>query len=383
MKRSLFQLLSAGSKFLTGHGHRIVTMEQTRYCNRRCPYCEVPNLYNPQEELSIEESKNLVDRLYGWGYRALSYLGGEPLSKQLTKEGISIWEHTLEVVRHASARGFFTNLTSNGDYLTEEKLKQLADAGLGSLSLSFHSYTLKSLEFLVEKLVVAAKLNMIPVLTTVFTSERVQAIPAIASYVTRQGILFSIGICQDYGGPFSKQCVSLVPTRDQQRYVFDALLRLKRIGFIRNNNNYLQQAIDYYPNSWKCDHTRDTFLHVGAGGTLDVCSEVRTNLKYTDVPNLDTDQWRNLKRALVSNCRNCLSQCYFEAQNPSPWGDLPMFLMGLLISSGKHDLARSWAEYWTTKVTSRATNVNWDVELPGSNLTPLLNIASESIVSII
>src|SRR3990172_4461579 len=98
MKRNLFQIFSAGSKFLTSHGHRIVTMEQTRYCNRRCPYCEVPNLYNPQEELTIAESKNLVDRLYDWGYRALSYLGGEPLSRQLTKEGVSIWEHTLEVV---------------------------------------------------------------------------------------------------------------------------------------------------------------------------------------------------------------------------------------------------------------------------------------------
>lgn len=149
------------------------------------------------------------------------------------------------------------------------------------------------------------------------------------------GIIFATTVVQEYGGFSAVPEKSQIPSPEQQRQVFDALISLKRKGFVRNNMNYLKQAPDFPRNSWKCHPNKDSFVQISAEGEgkIGVCSEVPTRFKVGEI-DLKEKEWRDVKRDLVHNCNNCLYSCTFESQNPDLKGDLPTFLMMGLIKTG-------------------------------------------------
>jgi len=340
--------------------HRFVSMELTRFCNRRCIYCNVPDLYQPEQELSMQEAIGLVDRVANWGYCILSIVGGETLVPRRTREGIGIRDKTLRVIKHAVQRGLLTNLTTNGDFLNSIVIHQLASAGLSSMCLSLHTYTKEGVDVLLAKAQEVATAGIVPSISIVFTAPRSSTLAAVARYIISRGILVGVGLCQDFGGSFSSQCSDLVPSLDQQATVFEALLKLKGSGLLRTNKRYLQEAPAHYPNSWVCDPLHDEFLQIGADGMANVCSEVRTDIQLLQIDNLNDKQWRNTKAALVGSCRGCLHQCYYEAQNPDPFGDIPTCIAGYLIASGKHNLVKLWGKTWAKSVAATYRSVDWN-----------------------
>lgn len=256
-----------------------------------------------------------------------------------------------------------TNVMSNGDYVTAENVQILKNAGLDSLTLSLHSYTEPALRHLISGAKLAAKAQIIPAIQAVLTTKTADRLPALAAHVAENGILFSFGIVQEKGGGFSvgKDRESFLPTLEQEKEVLHALLRLKKLGFVRNNRNYIEHAADHYPNNWKCDPERDTFIHIGAGGKVNVCSDVRTDLAITEIQALDSDVWREVKRSRVSNCGNCLFHCYYEAQNPDLMGDLPTGVVSLLIKMGCARTAQRWGQVAVKLLKQRRREVNWEL----------------------
>jgi hypothetical protein len=149
-----------------------------------------------------------------------------------------------------------------------------------------------------------------------------------------------------------------------QRDVFQAILALKRFGLIRTNRNYLREAPKYYKNNWKCDHSRDPFVHVGIGGTIDVCSEVRTPLRVHEIESLDSTEWRELKRELVSKCSNCLHQCHFETQNTDVVGDALTGGLMALTMLGAHGVVRWAGSLAARSVVRGLPRPDWELSLP-------------------
>ncbi len=364
-------LISLGKQFIKPDAHRFANIEANRDCNRDCSYCLVPKKYNREQELTVDETLQQVDWLYDNDYRFLSYLGGEPLApaqtngRFVTKEGISQVEHTLRVVEYANKKGMTVNVTTNGDYVSKDTIKNLKKVGLDSLSFSLHSYSKNGLEHLVKGAKMAAEEGIVPTIQTVLTNTRADDFPGIAAHVAQNGILFGFGIVQEKGGSFSKaQEVSLIPTVEQQKEVFKALLRLKSFGMIRNSKSYLEDAPGYPNNSWTCDPETDTFIHIGAGGSVDVCSDVRTNLKTADIRLLSDDQnWREIKRARVQSCGDCLYHCCYEMEHPDIKGDIPMYGVMMLIKTGHPELAEKWGEYAVERSKQLEKDINWDLQL--------------------
>lgn len=355
-------------RFITPDSPRIAIFETNLDCNRKdsCPYCLVPSRYRREKELTVDESMHVVDKIYDNGYRLLSYLGGEPFAPFLTKEGITFAEHTLQIIRYASQKGIAVNVVSNGDYLTPAMIMMLKEAGLDSLSLSLHSFTKNSLNHLISLAKVAAHVGIIPTITTVLTSENADTIPGIASHIASNGILYGFGLIQTKDKAFSTGRTDLIPSQNQLKEVAQALLRLKTFGFVRDNKNYLHQGLEhpesFYPNNWRCDFKKDTFLHIGAEGTIDVCSDFRTNLHMVDIPSLSaSEEWRKRKKIIVENCGNCMYQCYFEAEHPDLLGDVPMFGVGLLIRTGRADFAEKWGRFAVETIMQRNKNINWNL----------------------
>lgn len=362
--KELSRYVNAARAFYSGEDRRFAVLEGNRDCNRNCSYCAVPKQYLREQEQTVEETLNTVDWLFDQGYRMLSYLGGEPLAPFQTKEGISFIEHTLRIVSHASTKGMVVNVTTNGDYVTEPIMDDLKAAGLDSLTLSLHSYTEPGLNHLLRSAHLASNRRILPTIQTAFTSANADELPGIAARVAQQGVLFGLGIVQEKGGEFSARQGkdSAVPSIEQQKLVLGALLRLKTFGFVRNNAGYLRNAPSYYKNNWTCDSARDTFIHIGAGGTLDVCSDIRTGIRVADIQLADSE-WRNIKSARVSSCGNCLYHCYYEAQNIDWVSDVPMGVVAMLISSGNAHIAESWGKFAVAMVKRGRKDVDWQTTL--------------------
>ncbi len=369
MKETLFKLSEMARQFGSKDGHRFAAIEGNRDCNRSCSYCAVPSKYLREREATVDETCQRVDWLYDQGYRLLTYLGGEPLAEPkdvgnnpddrfVTKEGFTFFEHTLQVINHASNKGMAVNITTNGDYLDSDKVTALKKAGLDTISLSLHTFTETGLNHLLRGGRLAAQVGIIPTIHTVFTADRTGQLPDMAAKVAQNGMLFGFGIIQEKGGDFSnRQQSSLVPSVEQQKEVLGKFLRLKTFGFVRNNRNALLHATDFYPNNWTCDPERDAFIHIGADGRVSVCSDIRTGLQVADIQSLDDSKWRDLKRVKVASCGNCFYHCYYEAQNPAVAGDIPMAAVALLIRGGRADIAEKWGQF-AVRVVSRLDKRN-------------------------
>lgn len=350
-------------QFQQREGKRISVIEGNRACNRHCSYCAVPDQYNSEQELTTVETFQVIDWLYGQKYRLLSFLGGEPLAEFPTKEGITFFEHTRQTVNYASNKGMVVNVTSNGDFLTADKIQALKKAGLDTLSLSLHSYTTAGLDNLIRGAKLAAETGIIPVIHSVLTIETADKLPGIAARIAENGVLFGVCIAQTKGGEFSSANKRLTPTPDQQKRVLKALLRLKTFGFVRNNRKYLSDAPSFYPDAWKCNPKIDPSIHIGAGGRVSVCTEIRTDLRVAEISSLGEQDWRDTKHTLVEKCEGCLYNCYYEAQNPDLIGDIPMTAVALLIRTGNSQLAEKWGRYAVTRIKQSDRNTDWGIKL--------------------
>lgn len=346
--------LKALKTVLDPNGQRLALLEGPTGCNRDCSYCGDPKRFNTEKASTLAQTKEQINWAYDQGFRTLQYVGGEPLgssSEFITNEGITFAQHTLDVVRYASQKGMLVNVTTNGDFVNEDILRELKEAGIDTLTFSLHSRSEGGLRYIIQRAKMAAKAKIPPIVSVVFTSDRTEDIPKIARRCTENGILFATTIVQEYGGGFSTvPAESKIPTPEQQRQVFDALIPLKKAGFVRNNMNYLKHAPDFPGNSWKCDPARDPFIQVRAvgDGEIGVCSEVHTKFKVGEV-DLKENKWRDVKRDLVHNCKNCLYSCTYESQNPDLIGDLPIFAIMGIIKAGESGWVEGWGQHVVEK----------------------------------
>lgn len=366
MGKDTERFIGFAKTYLSKSGPRYSTLEFNRECNRRCSYCAVPDQYNRDRELTVDETFQRVDWVYDQGFRLISLLGGEPLGPFTTKEGLTFAEHTLRVVDHAVQKGMAVNVTTNGDYITRDIVKNLKHAGLDSLSLSLHTYSQPGLIHLLEGARMAAEEGIIPTVSAVFTSGRADQFPGIAAEVANTGSLFGFGIVQEKAGGFSAipKEGSQIPTVEQQKEVFRALLRLKTFGMVRNNRRYMREIPNYANNSWTCNPETDAFINLGADDTVNVCTDVRTNFTITDIPILDASQsWRDIKRVKVEDCGNCAYSCYFESQHPDIVGDIPMLGVMSLIRTGNSRLAEKWGKFAVEQSKRMEKDINWTLNI--------------------
>lgn len=363
--KEIFKGIGVLKQVVKKDGHRFAVVEGNRDCNRSCSYCAVPQQYRREQESTLNSTFRQIDWLHSQGFRLMSYLGGEPFAPFKTKEGITFAEHTEGVVKYATNKGMTVNVTTNGDFVDRDTIESLKKAGLDSITFSLHTYSEAGLRHLVEGARLASQAGIVPTIQLVFTSERASQLPGIAAHVAEQGILFSTGIVQEKGGGFSavKKEKSLIPTADQQKEVLGALLRLKAFGLVRNNKNYLINAPEYNGNNWTCDPKRDTFIHIGAGGNMNVCSDVRTNIKVGEINDLSDKRWRDLKKVKVDSCGNCMYGCYYDSENPSLIGDFPTIVVMALIRTGNGKLAEKWGQFAVNMLKNHDTKTDWRLHL--------------------
>jgi len=104
-----------------------LTAEVTHRCPLHCPYCSNPlELQQRENELTTDEWLSVLEQAADLGVAQVHFTGGEPLLRQ-----------DLELlVRRAREAELYINLITSGVGLTEQRIRQLADAGIDSVQLS-------------------------------------------------------------------------------------------------------------------------------------------------------------------------------------------------------------------------------------------------------
>ncbi len=103
-------------------------VELTHRCPLGCPYCSNPlALERPGTELDSETWKRVFSEAAALGALHVHLSGGEPTARR----------DIVELTRHASRSGLYTNLITSGIGVSEKLTSDLAEAGLDHAQLSF------------------------------------------------------------------------------------------------------------------------------------------------------------------------------------------------------------------------------------------------------
>ncbi|MFC1666950.1 radical SAM/SPASM domain-containing protein [Candidatus Omnitrophota bacterium] len=112
----------------------------TENCMLRCKMCRMWQSKRDSDDISIETWKRFIDHLAGFVDDSvqMQFVGGEPL----LKKGV------LNLIRHATRKGFLTTMTTNACLIDEDMARGLKDAGLSTLVLSLDSLKKETHDFL-------------------------------------------------------------------------------------------------------------------------------------------------------------------------------------------------------------------------------------------
>lgn len=97
-------------------------------CNQKCLHCYAAGqIYSEKKELSTEEWKKVIDKCRKACIPQLTFTGGEP----------TIRKDLVELIDYS--RWFLTRLNTNGVLLTKKLCKELYEASLDSVQITFYS----------------------------------------------------------------------------------------------------------------------------------------------------------------------------------------------------------------------------------------------------
>jgi AdoMet-dependent heme synthase len=109
----------------------VVSWNLTRKCNLKCSHCYINATQNElKDELTTEESKQLIDQIAQVSRPLLILSGGEPLLRK----------DVYELIRYGTEKGLRMGLGSNGCLIDAKVARDLKEAGIKTVSISLDSH---------------------------------------------------------------------------------------------------------------------------------------------------------------------------------------------------------------------------------------------------
>jgi len=104
----------------------LVVWDLTYACNLRCKHCYSTAGKPWKDELNWKEAIKAVDILADAGVTAIAFSGGEPLLRK----------DFFDIAAHASSKGMFTAIATNGTLITKDVAEKMKKAGIGFVQIS-------------------------------------------------------------------------------------------------------------------------------------------------------------------------------------------------------------------------------------------------------
>lgn len=129
--RVLFRLVRGFLRvnFLRRDQIRFVEMFVTLACNARCGFCSNGRFTETTRALPVEKYLGLIDECADLDVPVVCLIGGEPL----------LFPHLAALVERIARRGMLSMVATNGFLATDERVRELAAAGLANLTVSLLS----------------------------------------------------------------------------------------------------------------------------------------------------------------------------------------------------------------------------------------------------
>jgi MoaA/NifB/PqqE/SkfB family radical SAM enzyme len=307
-----------------------INFQMTNACNLHCKMCNIWKLPRKKEkEIDIEEMKRILDEVKNWkNTKYVSFVGGEALIRV---------KDTLELIRYAKSLGFFTNLVSNGTFLTEkETCRKLLKAGLDRIALSLDGAKRETHDFIrgkgnYEQVLRATKnflslkkdFNIKVDLTTVIMSYNFKELPEIYYLAKKLGVdqwfLQSVVLDNtfknfDYDSEIWINDKDLKELEKVMKKLI--LLKLKDSRFIYNSIEYLKAVPKYFSlkekfNLGKCMAGYFS-LNIDPYGVISICSYgPNINVIGKNMDNVWENRKYRLTRIRIKKCKMpCMMLCY-------------------------------------------------------------------------
>jgi MoaA/NifB/PqqE/SkfB family radical SAM enzyme len=112
----------------------LMVVKPTLRCTANCAGCasrrELHRSALQERQLSFDQWRTILRDGVSLGMKSLEISGGEP----------TLYEHLLDLIREAKARGLRVKMNSNGSTINEQFAQKLLDAGLDAVCLSIYSH---------------------------------------------------------------------------------------------------------------------------------------------------------------------------------------------------------------------------------------------------
>lgn len=264
---------------------RWLLAELSYKCPLQCPYCSNPLDYTRYpEELSTEDWKRVLNQARKMGAVQLGFSGGEPLTRN----------DLVELVRHARALGYYTNLITSGYGLNEEKIIELKQAGLDHIQVSIQASTQELNDHLAgtatyqhkQEIARLVKKHGYPmVLCVVIHRQNIHQMSDILAMAENLGADYlELANTQYYGWAHANRDM-LLPTKEQ----FEEAERIAQAykQKVAGKMKIYYVVPDYYENRPKAcmNGWGTTFLTIAPDGTALPCHSAR-ELPGLDCPNV-------------------------------------------------------------------------------------------------
>lgn len=277
-------------------GHKL-----TYKCNLRCKMC--PFWKRTNKDLSIEQEKAILRRIYDSGACAIAFEGGEPLlRKDLSK-----------ILAYSRSLPLQTSLVTNGTLL-ESKIDEIAQYINGAIYVSLDGLekthdTIRGVNGCFKKAIqgiTAASKKVSVTINTTIMNENIHEIEELVKLAKGLNVKISVAIAHEY-----YETEASTPARTKIRDITGKLVELKKKGYpLINSISYF--GVIAKEKKWICKPW--STINVSPEGYLVLPCYVRNEYAKTisvfdtSIKNAISDfDWKD-----TQNCRECSLHCYVE-----------------------------------------------------------------------
>jgi len=263
----------------------------TYKCNLDCGYCSEYD--NSKDHVPTEDLKARIDKIKSLGALHTDLIGGEPL----------LHPDVMPLMKYVVDHGMTTGMTTNGFLLTEDKLKQLMDTGMGRIQMSVDSLKPKegipkSLKTLRKKIEMVSRHPIWFRVNTVICDETIDEVEEVAKTCWDLGVAINFSVVHDKG--------RLKKMPNSPRF-------LERVQWLKNQKQdgkpistpfylieYYERALNDNPMEWTCQAGNKCF-YVSAEGKFQFCYHVPSRRDLMDVTREEIAGYRG-KKGCEENC---------------------------------------------------------------------------------
>jgi len=308
-----------------------VNFDITNRCPLSCIMCNICRRdHKVEDELTVEELKNIIDQIYGWGIRYISFAGGETFVRK---------DDVVELVKYASSKKLFSAVITNGYIFNRKLFKDLFRYNVGKITISIDGSNKKTHDLIrgngsfdraiktAKYLVKLRKRKNKPELefATCVMSHNFGELIDIYDLMDSVGfdfINYQAVVPDNNYNKFSRSVYNVdfwlnKRQTEQLREIADKLVKIKETrGRIRNTKQYLKMMPNYFMLKDKFNPGRCMagfkIINIDPYGNINICG-LGPNLNVRDAPLRKL--WKHKKyketRMRIKRCRiPCLMLCY-------------------------------------------------------------------------